>query len=326
VSEGCIPVRPLLAPWYRVVGRGDRLLLEFATSLVVLEGAAVQALLPVLLPLLDGTRTVDELARRLGVAARPAIEHALTILAEHGVLVEGPDAPLVRRDAVHAAAAAFGLTPAEALERLDTATVDVVGRAPLGADVARLLQLSGVARVGRRSWRGAEATDLVVVAPAADELYRVCDWNRRASRRGTRWLLVRPGDGRMSTVGPLVVPGESACHECTLRRRGANLGFGDDIFDLEAAPRPDVAPATVAAAVAALAADVALRWTVGRDTTLPGVLHVVESRPELTFARHLVLRVPRCGVCSPVERTASPLPWHEALAPLAGSVEPTPAA
>jgi bacteriocin biosynthesis cyclodehydratase domain-containing protein len=303
----------LLAPWYRVVGRGDRLLLEHATSLVVLEGAAVRALLPALLPLLDGTRTLDELAQRLGVAARPAIEHGLAVLAEHGLLVEGPDAPVARRAAAHAVAAAFGLTPTEAVERLDAATVDVIGRAVAGADVARLLQLAGVTRVRHRSWRGEQVADLVVVAPAADELDRVTAWNRRAHVRGTRWLLVRPFDGRLGTVGPLIVPGESACHECTLRRRGANLGFGEDVFDVEAAPVPERAPATLAAVVAALAADVALRWAVGRDTTLPGVLHVVESQPELSLSRHLVLRVPRCAVCSRVDAAAAPLPWHEAL-------------
>ena len=52
-----VPALPLLAPWYRVVGDGERLLLEYAQSVVVLEGAAVQSLLPALLPLLDGTRS-----------------------------------------------------------------------------------------------------------------------------------------------------------------------------------------------------------------------------------------------------------------------------
>jgi bacteriocin biosynthesis cyclodehydratase domain-containing protein len=312
--SGGIPQRPLLAPWYRVVGRGDRLLLEHGTSLVVLEGAAVQALLPALLPLLDGTRTLDELGRRLGVAALPAIENALATLAEHDLLVAGPDVPPARRQASHAAAAAFALTPAEALARLEAASVDVVGAAPAGADVARLLRLAGIGDVRHRSWRRAQGGGLVVVAPAADELDRLPRWNTRAHTGGTRWLLVRPFDGRLGIVGPLVVPGESACHECVVRRRGANLGYGRDVFEVEAAPAAALATATIAAAVVAVAADVAFRWTVGRDTTLPGILHVVEALPELTLGRHSVLRVPRCSVCSSVEHAAGVLPWHEALA------------
>src|SRR5262249_57362212 len=121
------PALPLLAPWYRVVGDGDRLLLEYAQSLVVLEGAAVRTLLPVLLPLLDGTRTVDALAARLGPAARPAIEAALELLAERGVVVAGPDAPAELRGAARGAAAGHGLPPATPPERLRSGSAGLLG-------------------------------------------------------------------------------------------------------------------------------------------------------------------------------------------------------
>src|SRR5439155_20400641 len=84
-----IPERPLLAPWYRLVGDGDRLLLEHAQVVVVLEGAAVRKLLPALLPLLDGTRTADDLVARLGAAARPAVELAPGPLPAHDPLAAG---------------------------------------------------------------------------------------------------------------------------------------------------------------------------------------------------------------------------------------------
>ena len=314
MSESGLPRRPLLAPWYRVIGQDERVLLEHAGSLVVLEGAAVRALLPTLLPLLDGTRTLDDLAARLGVAARPAIVHALAVLAGHDLLVEGPDAAGARRAAAHAAAAAFALTPAEAVERLDTFAVGIVGASPAAAEIGRLLHRAGIEHVRRASWRGDPTVELTVVAPAVDELDRVPAWNRRAARRSTPWLLVRPFDGRVATVGPLVVPGESACHECVLRRRGANLGYGADVFDVEAAPAAAVASVAVTAFLEALAADLVLRFGVGGDPTLPGVLTVVETQPELAVTRHLVLRVPRCEVCSGVDDRPGLMPWHEALA------------
>jgi bacteriocin biosynthesis cyclodehydratase domain-containing protein len=309
VATDGLPRLPLLAPWYRVIGAGDRLLLEHGSSLVVLEGAAVRALLPALLPLLDGTRTVDDLVRRLGEQVRPAIEQALATLAGHGVVVEGPDAPHTL-----AVAGLFGLAPGEAATRLECATVDVVGGAAVGEDVARLLRLTGIERVRPAAWRARRDADLVVVAPAPGELDRVPAWNRRAWSASSPWVLVRPFDGRFTGVGPLVVPGESACHECSVRRRGACFGFGADVFDVEAAPVAAVAPPSIASAIAALAADVALRWTIGRDTTLPGLLHVLEAAPDLCITRHTVLRVPRCDVCSQAARTAPPLPWHEAVA------------
>jgi bacteriocin biosynthesis cyclodehydratase domain-containing protein len=310
--SGGVPSRPLLAPWYRLAGDGDRLLLEHARSVVVLEGAAVRVLLPVLLPLLDGTRTLDDLARRLGAAARPALESALAVLASHGLLVEGPDADEGGRPAAHALAAAFGLTPAAAAERLAAARVGVVGSGPAGVEVGRLLHASGVADVRRLSWRGGHEVDLAVVAPGRDEVGALSAWNRLALSHGLRWLPVRPFDGLVATIGPLVVPGESSCHECLLLRLAANVGYGAELAEVESAPVTATGDAALESLVAALAAHLALRWVGGRDTTLPGVLHVVELRPALSVSPHEVLRVPRCGACSPAERLARPLPWHEA--------------
>jgi bacteriocin biosynthesis cyclodehydratase domain-containing protein len=308
-----VPERPLLAPWYRLVGDGDRLLLEHAQSVVVLEGAAVRTLLPPLLPLLDGTRGVDELAARLGQAVRPAIVAALELLTERGLIVDGPDAPLGVRGAAHAVAAAHGISPAEAAERLGAASVALVGGSPGLVEIARLLWSAGVAEIRRDSWRGRRRADLTVVAPAPDELDRLPAWNRVALGRDIRWLLVRPYDGRFASVGPLVVPGQSCCYECMLLRRGANAGYAGELADVEAAPVAAAADAGLQALVAGVAAHVVLRWVAGADKTLPGNLFTLEARPALRLDEHLVLRVPRCGSCSDVARAAR-LPWHAAEA------------
>ncbi len=309
-----VPSRPLLAPWYRCVGDGDRLLLEHAQSLVVLEGAAVRTLLPVLLPLLDGTRGVDELAERLGQAARPAIVAALELLAERGLVIDGPDAPTRVRAAAHAVAAAYGLAPAVAAERLGASSVALVGGSPCLLEIARLLWSAGVAGVCRSSWRGRGRADLTVVAPAPDEFDRLPAWNRFALDRDIRWLLVRPYDGRFASVGPLVVPGQSCCYECMLLRRGANAGYAEDMADVEGAPLAAAADAGFQALVAGVAAHVALRWVAGGDKTLPGVLFTLEARPALKLDEHHVVRVPRCEACSVAARAAPRLPWHAAEA------------
>jgi bacteriocin biosynthesis cyclodehydratase domain-containing protein len=307
-----IPDRPLLAPWYRIVGDGERLVLEHAQVVVVLEGAAVRTLLPHLLPLLDGTRTVDDLVARLGVAARPAVDRALQTLARHGVLAEGPPAPDDVRASAHALAAAFDVSPRVAAERLRAGSVGVIGSGPAAAEIARLLHLAGVRHVSSRSWARAAEVDLAVVAPAVDEVDGLLPWNSLALERAVSWLPVRPWDGRCAFAGPLVVPGESCCYECTLLRRAANVDWGEDLVDVESAPVAATADAAVEAAVAAVAAHLALRWLVARDTTIPGVVHAVEVRPALALTTHHVLRVPRCPACSPAERLAAPLPWHEA--------------
>jgi bacteriocin biosynthesis cyclodehydratase domain-containing protein len=307
-----VPRLPLLTPWYRLVEHDERLLLEHGQAVVVLEGAAVKTLLPALLPLLDGTVTCEELVQRLGVAVGPAVELALETLASHGLLVEGPEVRPGLRAAAHGLASAFDLAPAVAAERLGGAAVDVVGSSPAGAEIGRLLRASGVGRVSRGRWKGSGHVDLAVVAPAVDELTGLDSWNRAANESGTRWLPVLPYDGRFAAIGPLVVPGESCCYECFLRRRGTNLEYGEHLRDIERAPIAARADPAFESFAAALAAHLALRWIGGQDSALPGVLYAVEARPTLSLGEHPVLRVPRCPVCSPVERLAAPLPWYEA--------------
>jgi bacteriocin biosynthesis cyclodehydratase domain-containing protein len=309
-----VPKRPLLAPWYRLVGDDDRLLLEHGQSVVVLEGAAVTALLPRLLPLLDGTRTSDDLTARLGAQVRPAIDHALEVLAAHDLLLEGPDAPSAERSTAHAVAAVFDLDPSVAAGRLREAVVGIVGSSPAAAEIARMLRLSGVGDVRRLGRRRRADVALAVVAPGEDELEELRAWNRRANDAGTRWLAVRAYDGRLAAVGPLIVPGESCCYECVLLRRAANVEYGDLLTEIEAAPLAAGADAALETIVAGLAAHFALRWVAGHDVTLPGVLFAVEARPTVSIVEHPVLRVPRCPVCSGVGRSPARLPWHEAVA------------
>src|SRR3954469_4308119 len=249
-----IPDRPLLAPWYRIVGDGDRLLLEHGQSVVALQGGAVRTFLPALLPLLDGTRTRDDLIARLGSPASRAVDLALETLTAHDLLVEGPDAPSEVRKTAHAIAAAFGVKPTLAAERLGGAVVGIVGASAAAADVARLLRLAGLANVRRIGWRKGAPVDLAVVAPAADEVYLLETWNRSAYAGGTRWIGLRPFDGRFAGIGPLVVPGESCCWECVVVRRAANLAFGTDLRDIEGAPMPARADASFELVAVALAA------------------------------------------------------------------------
>jgi bacteriocin biosynthesis cyclodehydratase domain-containing protein len=307
-----IPERPLLAPWYRLVEDGERLLLEHGQAVVVLEGAAVRAFLPALLPLLDGTRTCEELVRTLGIPAWPAVDLALGTLASEGLLVEGPDVPAGMQAAAHAIGSLFDLSPAVAAERIASAAIGVAGSSAVGVEVGRLLRASGVAHISHDGWKVSTRLDLAVVAPAADELEELDPWNRAANDSGACWLPVLPYDGRFAAIGPLVIPGESCCYECLVRRREANLEHGEHFREIEQAPLAARADPAFEAVVASLAAHLALRWIGGRDGSLPGVLHAVEVRPALSLGEHHVLRVPRCPVCSPVERRAAPLPWHEA--------------
>ena len=308
----------MLAPWYRLVEDGDRLLFEHGRSVVVLEGRAVRALLPALLPLLDGTRTVDEVVARLGEAVplgeavRPAVELALGLLDTNGLLVEGPAPEAGSPPSAVALAALYGLAPAAAVERLRLASVAVIGDSATGEAIARLLHAAGVGAVHEGTWDYAGEVDVAVVAPSASESPAVAGWNRLALERGIRWLGVRPFDGLAATVGPLAVPGESACYECLLHRLAAHVEYGRDLVRIESSAPAAGELAPIDAIAAGVAAQLALGWVAGLDTTLPGALYVLELRPVLSLTSHPILRVPRCPACSTVECLAPPLPWHEA--------------
>jgi bacteriocin biosynthesis cyclodehydratase domain-containing protein len=304
--------RPLLAPWYRLAHDGDRLLLEHGRSVVVMEGGAVRVLLPALLPLLDGTRTLDEVVEALGGPARPAIEQALERLVEHGLVVEGPPSD---SEGASSLSELYGLAPALAAERLEDARLGVIGRSPIGAQAARLLRRAGLANVARLSADDTTDVDLVLVAPAPDEVSLLGEWNRRALESGTCWIGVRPFDGLAWSIGPLAVPGESCCYECLLLRLASHLDYGRDLPLLERLPAPAVGGPALELVVVGVLVQIALGWMIGRDTSLPAVLHVVEARPGIAVSRHRVLRVPRCGACSSLEQLAPRLPWHEAVAP-----------
>ena len=304
--------RPLLAPWYRLVEDGDRLVCEHGRSVVVLEGGAVRTLLPALLPLLDGSRTLDDLASCLGEPARPAIAQALDLLAAHELLVDGPDLPAAP-DAVKVVAAASGLALSVVAERLAGATVGIVGAAGPADLLARLLHADGVGEVRPLGWDGG-SVDLAVVAPAPVEAGLVPDWNRHALEQRLPWLLLRPFDGLVVTVGPLVVPGESACHECVQLRLASHVEYGRDLAAIECVSSLAGQSAGLAASSAGLAAQLVVSWLGAHDARLPGLLFVLETQPQISLAAHPVLRVPRCGSCSDEGRFAAPLPWHEAEA------------
>jgi bacteriocin biosynthesis cyclodehydratase domain-containing protein len=319
-----LPARPALQPWYRILHEEDRLLLQYGETLVCFEGRAVSRLLPALLPLLDGSRSVDEIVEVLGLAARPAVVKALALLNQHGLLSErtpgGVDDSARRSAEFLAATDPLGRAPPALIARLERAAVAVVGSGPLAAEVASSLRRSGLGGLERLPLDGAQAAlerlELAVTAPAGEELPELSAWNQSALRAALSWLQVLPFDGLFAAVGPLYVPGESACYECFRVRRASNVEYGRQLLALQDVGVPLPAAASVEQAVAGLAATLALRWLVHRDQFLPGTWYALELGPQPALQAHVLYRVPRCRACSGLGRTAQPLPWHKGAAAL----------
>ena len=313
-----IPARPALAPWCRVADEGGRVHVEHGGTLVTFDGRAARSLLPALLPILDGTRTVAELEGALGPPAAPAVRNALEQLAEHRLLVDGlhhaPDADRVTAAASFAAAVTRHTTQADALDALARASVLVLGTSDAADGLNVQLTQMGVGRVERRSL-GSEPDEgfFVVAAPSPAEVGHLGCLNVLMLERGSAWLQALPFDGRVLVVGPLFLPGASACRECFVLRRAACSGFEDDFELVERASARAPTPPPLTGFVASLAALLTLRWLTTCDPALPGRLYAIEPGAVVRLSHDNALRVPRCGVCGTPER-AVPSPWFEAVA------------
>jgi bacteriocin biosynthesis cyclodehydratase domain-containing protein len=295
---------PELKPWYRIAESPAGVTLRYGASALLFEGAAARTLLPRLLPLLDGTRTADDLAAELGPPVRPAVDHALDLLAGRGLLRRRAPADdredRARTVELLAATDPGARSPEELRDALGEATVSVLGDGSLAGDVGRLLLRAGVGAV-ERGW----AADLVVAAPAPDDAGRLEEWNAEALAHGVPWLQLVPFDGSIAAVGPLFVPGETACHACfRLRRAVDGTAAGERQLRAHHLSSP-----ALDAAVAGLAASVAVQWLATHDSAAAGCLLALEPEPHLSLTRHAVYRVPRCPACSPLARTASLSPW-----------------
>lgn len=322
-----LPLRPQVKPWYRIAEEDDGVLFEHAGSVARFTGGAATTLLPALLPLLDGTRTMAEITEACGAAVEPAVENTLDLLTEHGILIDQSElspssfAPARATAQFIAASTDAGVAPASVLRELEDARVTIAGSSNLSLELARLLRLSGLRGVALKSEPAARelgGCNLLIAAPAPSELPILEELNRSALRAATPWIPILPHNGLLALVGPLYLPGETCCFECFIRRRAANVDYPSDFATLQRAAASYPTAPVVTSALAGLAGSVALRWLALNDPHLPGVLFALEQRETLRLTEHYVYRVPRCPVCSTAEDLAPPLPWFESNIPGAG--------
>ena len=314
---GEVPDRPALAPWCRLVEDGDRFLAEHGGTLVTFEGRAVTALLPRLLPLLDGSRTVEEIETVLGPPAAPAVARALGLLATNRLLVEGshgtPNEGPMAAAASFAAAVTRRTTQENALEALEAAQVGVLGTGRAAGEILRQLLSIGIGRVTASPLDADPDGGFLIAVPGPDELSLLPGFNAGALERGLAWMQVLPFDGRILIVGPVFVPGQTACRECYVLRRAACSGYEEDFDSIERTAPRATSPPPLTALAASLASLLALRWLTAGDPALPGRLYALEVGTVLRLSHDHVLRVPRCPQCGVPERSI-PSPWFEGAA------------
>lgn len=319
----------LRAYWSAYAFGPDEVELKSIGRSVRLSGAGVGVLLPRLTPLVDGTRTVGEICELLAPHSPEAVARLIAALLGQGLLADGvsPDrCPVCEPASADPAICAF-LEALVGLDRLRMAhdrvarsRVTVWGRDGLAARIAEMLRECRVA-VQVRSWPGQDAQaatsaeglheDIPLAEEDASALtgaalaigVGVCLRDRHLQRlnatclaTGTPWLPVS-SDAVEATIGPLVLPGRSACLVC-LRGRSEALAAGPATL-LRSGSRPLLAP--MIGAASGVAAYEVFRFLLGVDgeSLVDQVIRI--RHRALDWSRSDVMRLPGCPACASLQ-------------------------
>lgn len=304
-------LRPKLLPYLQFVTVDGSLTIHGRKGeLWEVTGASAADLLR-LVPFLDGTHSINDAATKSGLSVE-LTETIVAYLAEQGLVVnldqdDGPETNeqtdfLARYDVLSA-----GHEPAR---RLSASRVMVIGEASWADDIAEALKRIGVGAVARdKAFPQVlpEQTSLCVVCDggAGPSIFR--EANRMLSDMRTPWLRVCVV-ADLLMVGPLFIPGVTACYTCYETRLISNAYPVDSSLRLyrhELFHGRGRAGASFGAAgmlVGGLVALTALKFlSVAMTCELVGNEYTLDIST-LDSALHPVLRVPGCPVCMTARR------------------------
>jgi len=281
----------------------------------LLEGEACRAALPWLATQLDGIRTVDDLQRSPNCpCTSEQLQEVLSTLHQHGYVLdarmdvcnESPATPIA------AATEALGVDTKEALDKVRTARLTVCGRSHLAEMIVESLRQQGFDGPQRctddlNAAKSSSQEGLSVVVETDFTTAQLEDFNRQAIASRKTWMLIGAWNRRV-LVGPIFLPGETACYECYRRRLDSHRRHLAASQALEAwqqlvARPPGDAVEPVFPGVAQLAA----AWTglelfsyVSATRVVRTLGRVLVYEPDLArLTNERVLRIPWCSACSP---------------------------
>lgn len=280
-----------------------------------------------LVELLDGSRTVGEAAAEFRGVDEREIRNFVVALFEWGVVYDAAD-PAHRYARLCSAE-----TGEQTRERFhEFSSLLVVGDGTLGTLAATALDDAGIEGVtfvrpsgspeeepsasgvpdGTRTDSDESIPSLVsdadfaVVATERPRPELHDEVNRAAQSSETPWLSAR-ASGSEALVGPIVVPGTTACYECYRTRSAANAPDAEVIDTVREGDAAGSVPFGLRHVLLGVALDALGRFVCYRDERLFG--HVVRfDLRNGAMETENVLPVPSCPVCSPVEPSATTVP------------------
>ena len=306
-----------LVPHYLVTGPGGEMQIRTATRVSVLRGPVVQNVLPVLLPLLDGSLTASELAERVaGRIDAGKVRAVVKLLLDKGIVEEVvPPPPALGEDGARELATIIRYHGGyDVVAAFRQARVAILGADPLAARLAASLTHAGVGASARpritadvdelrAALEGTTATVAIADGPAVFQPW-LHALNEAAVAAGVPWTSVALIGGRALQIGPTVSPGETACLACLRVQLERHLAFvapvlpfdrlGEIVRDGSAV----ASPSQLAMAASLASIEVLRASAPGQDCLTYNRLYTVDlDRLDASF--QLVAKVPRCPVCGP---------------------------
>jgi bacteriocin biosynthesis cyclodehydratase domain-containing protein len=218
----------------------------------------------------------------------------------------------------------------EIAKRLRTSQVNIVGSGSLVDRLRTCCHQVGL-QVKSSDDDADNRPSVAVVVAGYEEDPALEEWNERALAAGSAhpWLALIPFDGEHATVGPWMVPGESACYRCYRLRRAsvfpdesvsATLARAKAVdLGLDQSSRyPGLNLIQIGLVVDRLIEHIGLEGQA--QQSLSGGLTTVAIGPRgIEIERHRVLRVPRCPQCSPGSGRGYPQVWFSRSAATSAS-------
>ncbi|KUJ49675.1 hypothetical protein ACZ90_67195 [Streptomyces albus subsp. albus] len=225
-----LPRRPVFIPGTLVVPMAHGLVVEGGPERQVFRGKAATQLLPDLIPLLDGTRTVEEAAAVVGRVRPVAIRAAVALLYTAGLLHDGPDeAPLVPGHVPSSVATYVARSldstrarrsPGEVFAGLAAHPLSIVDTGKPAGAIADLLRRSGERpELVGPDHRPRAGETVLMVCEEHEDTAALSALDQRCAGVGATWLRVFRS-GSTLEVGPRFEAQSTACYDCFVAGRG----------------------------------------------------------------------------------------------------------
>lgn len=294
----------------------DAVTLKRGARVMTYRGGAT-VLLRRLLPLLDGTKSILDLAVELGgTKYEQGIIALCSRLAQDG-FIEQVSLSVPKTDTGsdgHFWSASGGRGAIAGIYGPRVKKLIVVGDPD---------QVEETCRATRDTWTvepesleslagAAPILDSIVVVWVADaNSSDMSEWNAHAYHHRQPWLPISQFDGEVAIVGPFVNPPETPCFECYRRRRAARSTIGATFLNLQNVSHDEVVLRPLTTLLAAIAAIQLDNWCESGNPHIPGAVQAVTLDKGLTVETEYVLRVPRCEACRPGSASGRPTLWTE---------------